>query len=291
MNDYRISKRMHRFQHRIREEVREFLQNHAPEDSVLVLDSTGPAVTRHYLVLSALGRENVLRFKEIHAFSGGAFAIFGFLGLTAQRARLPFPELRSPATERALRRYHHLRPFSILRAWTNMARRRSAFGSNEPVSAMLAHLFEADYLSQPFHEFPDNIVLHLGQRGNPCVVRLTNGPSCDSLCQVARTRSLGEVVVAAITVPFVYGRANGKDEFFDAVYTTGYREALKATGNTGRPTLVSTPWRSGMKGNIQFINCFPDPHQKLTMLKDFVWLTLNLRNRAWGEDIYAAFES
>lgn len=291
MTDHKISPRMRRFQARIRAEVGKFLKDHSPEHSVLVLDSTGPTVTRHYMVLSALGRDNVLRFKEIHAFSGGAFAIFGFLGITAQRARMDVPGLRSAETERALRRYHHQPRFSVARAWMNLARRRSAFGSNEPVAAGLAHLFQADYLSQPFRGFAPNVVLHLGQRGSPSVVRLSNGPKHDAACASLRDRSLGAVIASAITVPMVYGRADSSDTFFDAVYTDGYRAALKASSSTGSPTLVSTPWRSGRKGSIQFVNCFPSRHQKLAMLKDFVYLMSNLPNRSWAEDIYASFES
>ncbi len=291
MNTRSLPPPMLQLQRRVRQEVSEFLARYEPQDSVLVLDSTGPSVTRHYLVLSAIGRERLLRFKAIHAFSGGAFAIFGFLGITSHQARFALPQLRSPDTERLLRQFHHQRRFSILRTYLNLARRRSAFGSNQAVSSMLAHIFSPAYLAQPFAHFPAQVVIHLGQSGAQPVVSLTNGLPCHPACLPWRQRSLSDVVTAAVTVPWVYGRADGTDEFFDPVYTPGYRAALKEASLTGHPTLVSTPWRSGSKGDIQFINCFPGKHQKLAMFKDFVRLTLNLPNHHWGDDLYAAFES
>lgn len=294
MNPPILPPQVRQLQSRIQREVSEFLMRHDPQDAVLVLDSTGPSVTRHYLVLSAIGRENVLRFKEIHAFSGGAFAIFGFLGLTSQQGRFPLPELRSPATERLLRQYHHPRRFSVLRTWLNLARRRSAFGSNQPVASMLAHIFSPEYLAQPYEQFAAQVVIHLGWSGassESSGVSLSNGPKCHPACLPLRQRGLGEVVTAAVTVPWVYGRADGKDEFFDPVYAPGYRAALKEASRTGHPTLVSTPWRSGSRGDIQFVNCFAGKHQKLDMFKDFLRLTLNLPNHHWGDDLYAAFEA
>jgi hypothetical protein len=259
---------------------------------VLVLDSTGPIVTRHYLLLSAIGRERLLRFKQIHAFSGGAFAIFGFLGLTSDNAKFPFSELRSHQTERLFRGYHHARAFSVPRVLMNLARRTSAFESNAPLRAMLAHIFRAEYLNQPFHQFPSNVILHLGQKDAPSIVRLSNGPECDESCMPLRNGSLGDAVVPAITVPMLYGSKNGQDKFFDPVYADrGYANALKGASRSGHPTLVSTPWRSGQKGDIQFINCFPTGNQKNQMLKDFALLVLNMPNSGWGDDIYAAFES
>jgi hypothetical protein len=120
---------------------------------------------------------------------------------------------------------------------------------------------------------------------------LSNGAQGDEYCAALRSGNLGAAVACAVTVPLVYGRSGGSDEFFDVVYTDGYLRALKAASLTGSPTLVSTPWRSGRKKNIQFVNCFPDRCKKLAMLKDFVYLMSNLPNCNWGDDIYAAFES
>ena len=283
--------RMKSLQERVRQEVERFLQTHRPEDSVLVLDSTGPIATRHYLVLAAIGRERLLRFRELHAFSGGAFAIFGFLGLTSNNAKLRYPELRSADTEKLFRSYHHRRSLSVARVLWNLVQRKSAFESNEPVRAMLAHIFRPEYMAQPFSAFPANAVLHLGQKGDPSIVPLSNGPHCHTACESLRQRPLADAIIAAVTVPRVYGRKDGNDHFFDAVYAGGYAQALRKTSQSGMPTLVSTPWRSGAKGEVCFVNCFPVGNQKAEMFKDFSRLVLNLPNRGWGDDIYAAFES
>lgn len=291
MTAHHLPKRMRSLQERVRGEVERFLAAHRPEDSVLVLDSTGPIATRHYLVLSAIGRERLLRFREIHAFSGGAFAVFGFLGLTANRAKLKLHELRSSETERACRSFHHQRVLSVPRVLFNLVRRRSAFESNAPVRDMLSHIFQPDYMNQPFSNFPKNVVLHLGQKSTPTIVPLSNGELCADECKPLRHGPLAEAIVAAVTVPLVYGHTSGHDRFFDAVYAGGYTQALKQTSQSGCPTLVSTPWRSGAKGPVHFINCFPQGNQKVEMFKDFGRLVLNLPNRGWGDDIYAAFES
>ena len=117
------------------------------------------------------------------------------------------------------------------------------------------------------------------------------GELCADECKPLRHGPLAEAIVAAVTVPLVYGHKSGHDRFFDAVYAGGYTQALKQTSQSGCPTLVSTPWRSGAKGPVYFINCFPQGNQKVEMFKDFGRLVLNLPNRGWGDDIYAAFES
>lgn len=291
MSTHELPQRMKSLQGRVRDEVERYLREHSPEESALVLDSTGPIATRHYLVLSAIGRERLLRFREVHVFSGGAFAIFGFLGLTSGNAKLRYPELRSSETEKLFRGFHHRRPLSVPHVVWNLMRRKSAFGSNEPVRAMLAHIFRPEYMAQPFSELPANVVLHMGRKGTPTIVPLSNGPACSVDCQPLRSRPLADAIIAAVTVPMVYGRKDGSDHFFDAVYAGGYSQALRTTTQTGLPTLVSTPWRSGQKGAAYFVNCFPAGNQRVEMFKDFGRLVFNLPNRGWGDDIYAAFES
>lgn len=290
-NDYTFPPRMRRMQQRVRASVHAFLERHEPEESVLVLDSTGPTATRHYTMLSAIGRERLLRFKEIHAFSGGAFAVFGFLGLTSDNARLSFESLRSPSTERAFRQYHHPDALSVPRAVTNLIRRRSVFRSNKPVHDMLGHIFRSEYTHQPFSAFPANVTFYLGQKGQPAILRLANGPHCDDACTPLRDEPLVDAVAAAVTVPMVYGRGDGEDRFFDPVYAGGYGRLLREVSGRDQPTLVSTPWKKDASGTLTYVNCCPSERQKTEMLKDFARLVLNLPNHGWGHDIYAAFES
>jgi hypothetical protein len=291
MNKYLLPEKMKALQARVRTDVQEFLANNRPEDSTLVLDSTGVTATRHYVLLNAIGRERLLRFKEIHVFSGGAFALFGFLGLTSNSARLTFPDLRAHHTEKAFRSYHHKGMMSVPSALLNLVRRKSVFSSNDPVYAMLDHIFRPEYAHQPYSEFPSNVVVHLGRKGSPPILRVSNGALCDEECKSLRGKRLIDVIVSAVTVPMVYGRSDGADHWFDPVYAGQYGKILRDTYSTGAPTLVSTPWKNGQKGNVRFANCFPSKRQKLDMLNDFARLVLNLPNHGWGHDIYAAFES
>jgi hypothetical protein len=290
-NDYQLPPRMRQMQQRVRTTVGEFLQRHEPEESVLLLDSTGPTATRHYAMLSAIGRERLLRFKEIHAFSGGAFAVFGFLGLTSHNAKLSFESLRAPSTERVFRKYHHPSPMSVPRAVMNLVRQQSVFQSNRPVYDMLEHIFRPEYTRQPYSAFPSNVTIYLGQKGQPAILRLANSDHCDEACAPLRDGPLIDAVAAAVTVPMVYGRGDGKDRFFDPVYAGGYGRLLRELSGRDQPTLVSTPWKKGSNGKVTYVNCCPSERQKMEMLKDFARLVLNLPNHGWGHDIYAAFES
>lgn len=287
----KLPKKMQALQRQVRNDVQDFFRDHRPENSVLVLDSTGVTATRHYILLNAIGRDRLLTFKEIHVFSGGAFALFGFLGLASNSTRLSYPDLRADHTERAFRSFHHKDPLSVLGAIWNLVRSKSIFASSEPVYAMLEHIFLPEYTHQPFSEFPKNVIVHLGRKGTPPILRMSNGSTCDEECKPLRARRLIDVIVAAVTVPMVYGRSDGTDEWFDSVYAGQYGKVLRETYSTGVPTLVSTPWKTGQRGNIRFSNCFPGRRQKLAMLSDFARLLLNLPNRGWGHDIYAAFES
>lgn len=279
------------FQTRVRSEVGDFFSENRPEDSILVLDSTGVTATRHYVLLNAIGRDRLLRFKEIHVFSGGAFALFGFLGLTSNSAKLAFSEIRADHTEKMFRQYHHRCAMSVPQVVLNLLRRKPAFSSNEPVYAMLEHIFASQYAHQPFSWFPESVVVHLGRKGDPSIVRLSNGSSCDDSCKYLRDSRLIDVIVSAVTVPMIYGRSDGADQWFDPVYAGRYGRVLREIYSCEMPTLVSTPWKAGQQGNVRFVNCFPSKRQKLAMITDFARLVLNLPNRGWGHDIYAAFES
>ena len=290
--EYQVPHKLQKMKARIRTEVAEFFEKNRPEDSVLVLDSTGPVATRHYAILSAIGRERLLKFKEIHAFSGGAFAIFGYLGLSSpEGARLSFSELRTKETERTFRGFHHKNSLGVVRALVNLARRRSVFGSNAPLYGMIEHTFSRFYTSQPFSSFPPNVILYLGQTESPRIVRLSNGAHCDTVCAAMRNKPLIDAIVAAVTVPMVYGNQDRSDRWFDPVYAGGYLNTLKSVCDTGAPTLSSTPWKSGKKKSMHFVNCFPESRQKLSMLTDFARVVLNIPSHKWAQDIHAAFET
>lgn len=137
--------KMKALQRRGRDDVEDFFQLHWPESSILALDSTGTTATRHYVSSNAIGRDRLLKFKEIYSFSGGAFVLFGFLGLTSNSARLSYPDLRADHTEKAFRRFHHKRPLAVLGATWDLVRSKSIFASNEPVYAMLEQIFLPEY--------------------------------------------------------------------------------------------------------------------------------------------------
>jgi|GEM_PF-5553484 len=58
-----------------RQKLCEFFSDHKIEDTTLVIDGPGVACLGIYLVPLLLGYENLKRFKEVHTFSAGSFAL------------------------------------------------------------------------------------------------------------------------------------------------------------------------------------------------------------------------
>lgn len=277
---------------RIGGQVEEFFASHRPEDICLVLDSTGPSLTKHYLVLQAVGRDRLSRVREIHAFSGGVWAYFGFLALAGGKANLSYEDFTTPRVESAMRRFHHPNALGPVRAMYRLALRKSAFGSAKPILDMLSYYFAGDFLEQPIERFPRNLHLYLGMKGQQDPISV----SSDAIAQAATPElsqfggmPIREIIALATTVPFVYGRWDRSDAYFDAAYTPGYVKALKRVSSGGRPTLVSTPWRRGRKEQITFVNCFASARPQLSMALDFGRLILNIPNKTFGHDIACAF--
>jgi hypothetical protein len=271
--------------------VENFFTHHQPQESCLVLDSTGMAATKHYLVLAAIGLERLGQFREIHAFSGGAFAYFGFHGLIEGKTNYSLPTLAAGRTEAAIRRLHHPNVLGPVRALYSFLLNKTAFGTSVPLAEMVNFIFSPEHLERRLQDFPSNIKIYLGVKGAEAPI----GVSRETLSQLgesgARLQDLPvrDLMVLSSKVPFVYGLKDKSDEFFDAAFTRGYKSALKSIVRKNRPTLVSTPWREGNRGNVTYLNCYGHKHQKRQMRMDFAKLLLNLPNHGWGRDISAAF--
>jgi hypothetical protein len=272
---------------RIQEQVENFFSRHAPESSNLILDSTGPSLTKHYIVLQCIGQERLLRFKEVHAYSGGVWAYFGFLALINGKANYRYEEFGDSKVESAMRRFHHPRPWGGLRAVTKLVTGKSAFGSVQPLTDLLKFYFEEAYLLQPLNAFSPNLKIYIGRKGHsdPSIIA---GTSEGELREFS-TMSAAELISIATKVPFVYGQPNRDDTWFDAAYTPGYLNSLRAASKDAQATLVSTPWKSGQKGGVAFVNCFGSRNPRLSMASDFAKLILNIPNKTFGHDIAGAF--
>jgi hypothetical protein len=281
-----------RLKKRITSEVEDFFETHRPEDVCLVLDSTGPSLTKHYIVLQAIGVDRLSRMGEIHAFSGGVWAYFGYLALIGSKSNHAYEAYGTRSVEAAMRRFHHPNALGPLRALYRLARRQSAFGGAQPIRDMLSYYFADDYLARKLDSFPPNLHLHLGLKRQADPLEI----STDSVARAEnpdilpfREMSIRDIIVLAITVPFVYGMADHGDRYFDAAYTLGYVKTLKCLSSNRPATLVSTPWRKGRKAETIFVNCFDDGNPKVQMALDFTKLILNMPNRTFGHDIAGAF--
>lgn len=274
---------------RVVKEIKANFAEHAPENCSLLLDSTGPSFTRQYIVLNAIGLERLKSYGEIHAFSGSVYALFGFMAFTTGANRVSIDSLCQPEAEKVFRDQHHQGAFSGLRSLAKLASGQSAFSSVEPLIASLEYMF-GDFVDQPFSSFADNIHIYLAKSKDEPLLILSNNARCSPELQALRNAPIKQVIAMAANVPFVYGGVQQGTPYFDPVYTKHYVNTLKQITATDKPTLISTPWRSGKKENRHYLNCYPKGNARWLMLKDFTRLVSGRRNIAWSRDIYTAFK-
>ena len=286
-----VSQKTKKLKGHIEAQVEAFFSDHRPDETRLILDSTGPAVTKHYLVLSAIGVKRLHQLREVHAFSGGVFAYFGFHGVVSGKTNHSLEVLLTRKSEAAIRRCHHPRLLSPLQALHGLLFRQTAFGRVAPLVDTLNYIFTADHLEKRLEDFPSNIKIYLGVKGkeSPIGVSLGTLPFLGDEANDLQNLPIRDLVAMACAVPFIYGLPGRGDQFFDAGYTKGYLKARRAIFRADYPTFVSTPWRQGKKGNIVFVNCYGHRSPKLRMQIDVMKLLLNLPNRGWANDIAAAF--
>lgn len=286
-----VSRKTKELKGQIQAQVEAFFADHRPDETRLILDSTGPAVTKHYLVLSTIGIKRLHQLREIHAFSGGVFAYFGFHGLVDGKTNQSLEGLLTRNSEAAIRRCHHPSLLSPLRTLHGLLFRQTAFGTRAPLVDTLNYIFTADHLERRLEDFPPNIKIYLGVKGKkaPIGVSLGTLPLLGDAANDLQNRPIRDLVAMACAVPCIYGLAGRGDQFFDAGYTKDYLKTRRAIFREDGPTFVSTPWRQGKRGHMVFVNCYGHSSPKLRMQIDVMKLLLNLPNRDWAQDITAAF--
>jgi hypothetical protein len=274
----------------LRTAVEQFFVVTRPEDAVLVIDSTGPMVTRQYLVLDAIGPQRLSRMSQVHSFSGGTFALFVFLGLASGCGRIRGKDIGAPVGERTFRKLHHSAPMPVLRALFNLLLQRPMFPSARPVTDSLEYILSREYTDRRFADMPSNIHLHVAHRktrqsGVLCQASMSSGD-----LSALRDTPMREIVAMSVAAPKMYGVSGTSGAVYDGVYAEDHREHIKRICTSGMPTMVSTPWRaSGEKGAIRFLRCMPYKHERWIMLRDMTKLLLNVRNSDWGHDVAVAF--
>lgn len=274
---------------KLRRDVEAFFSRHRPEESVLVIDSTGPLVTRQYQILDAVGLDRLLRLKEIHAFSGGNYVFFVYLGMMQGAGKISCLDLGSRENERRARMLHHVLPLSVPRVLWKLVRGKPAFDSVQPVYSWTDFILHDRFTHGRFNDLPANVHMHLSDAATRKSVVLSRRTLADGSMAALADVPLREIVAMSVAVPFIYGCKGTRGSHFDPVYATDHLLHIRRVCSSGAPTLVSTPWRSGMKGEIQFVQCTVAGNPKLILLRDLVKMFLNLRNMNWCYDVHAAF--
>jgi hypothetical protein len=264
----------------IEKTIYDFLQRHPAETVNLVLDSTGPSLTKHYLALSAIGTENLAKFKKIHTFSGGTFAYFGFLAAANNNCRHALPEYYKNL-DRTMRRAHtELVP--VLPPAIRFLRKKAFYNSAAPIESVIRYVFKDDFLASPASSLEKNFTAYYApSKGqDQALIQFSSGKTISGIDTVF------DVIRYAVNIPFLYGR-NG--QMSDPAFHPAYRRALKTVANSGEPALVVTPWKSGEKGSTLYLNPFAPANQKLVMGRDILCLLTNIPNPTYGRDLKAIF--
>lgn len=263
---------------RFNEQISQFFSANAPESSTLVLDSTGPSVTKHYLVLSEIGHERLLRFKEVYGFSGGTFAYLGFLAVSEHKLAKPI-HAYFETFERDFRRAHHSDTFSIVRGLLNFARRKTFGFGDASIQKTLELIFSQEFLQTPLSALHPQFKPYVTCNRTHTLVNAR---------QVESMRTVNDLLLESTRVPFFYG-VEASHHFYDAAFSPHYRKKLREFSDYPAQVLVSTPWRSGSRGSAVYVKCVEARDAKTAMFSDFIRIALNLPNKSFNRDLRKAF--
>ncbi len=274
----------------LRADVERFFADTAPEESVLVVDSCGPIITSQFQILHAIGFDRLARMKAVHAFSGGAFALFVYLGLTSGQGRLSPAQLATPENERRFRKFHHPDAAPVARVLLNLLTGRPVFESARPVHDSLRYILCDDFVNADFARMPVNVRLHLCDKYVGKSVEVShaslNTPELASLAGLP----MHDLIALCVSIPRVYGTAGRDARYGDPIYARDHRNYIKAICANGSHTLVSTPWRTGSKDLMRFVKCTAAQHPKIALMADMARMVFNIRNPDWQRYASAAFE-
>jgi hypothetical protein len=276
----RQSQRRERLLEDFQQQIEGFFATRRPEETRLVLDSTGPSATKHYLVLRAIGSERLQRMKEIHGFSGGALAYFGFQAVQQNALAMPIADFFG-SFDKIFRSCHHADRLSPLRALHKIVLKKTSAFEHKALAQVIDSIFAPDFMNQRLDSLAPNFHPYLGVKGQK---ELAHG------CRVLPPdSSIKDLLLAACRVPAFYGKPSNLTPFFDAAFAPGYKPTLSRLTKSSQATLVSTPWRAGWDRNTFSVNCFGHSYQKAAMFLDFGLLLLNLPNHTYEQDLAAAF--
>jgi hypothetical protein len=260
-----------------RETIDQFFEEFRPEDSQLVLDSTGPSLTRHYLALQAIGIDRLQKFQEVHTYSGGAFAYFGYTSILANQCQHPFEEYTMNLD--AVMRAAHSTKFGILGHLKAFITYSSIYNSLEPMDKILRYCFRPEHLALHTDHLPPQLNIYVA---NPEKIHQINSKSPQP-----NINNIFELLRYAVNVPRIY---DPQATFTDSAFHKDYRQIFRRfSGTKQKPCLFVTPWKSGRNNNAIFCNPFYPTNQKRRMVSDFISLISNIPNNTYSAELREAF--
>ena len=257
-------------------QLEDFLKDRDLSQTHLVLDSTGPSLTKHYIALDAIGDERLSQFKKIHTFSGGTFAYFGYKAARRNQCRHPMSEYYKNL-DRTMRSFHSVK-FPLFQQLIRYYRKNSLYQSLAPMEEVIRYVFPEDLLGQKCSQIDPSFTAYYGA-----------GKDLVELSGEHRPKGIDtifDIIRFSINIPFMYGT---ESSYHDPAFHRGYRKKLREIAHGKESALIVTPWRSGTKGNTLFLNPFQPANQKFVMGRDIFCLLANLPNPSYGKDLKAIF--
>lgn len=271
------------------DDLNQLLATQPAQGWTLFLDSCGPALGRHYILLKEIQLAGLSNFREIHAVSGGIFSIVGFWAFTHKKTRRDL-QYYIDNFDKDYRSIVHRDPLVKFRFLGRAVLKKPLFEGFSVLEELIHYCFDDQLISMPIQEFPVPFFAYLKNLDSGELEKIRVGSPHEKV-----QLSIGELLAAAVRIPQVYGISRNDPRkslnLSDGAFHPHYRMLIRELDKAGHQLIVSTPWKKGQRGNAHFINVFAKDNPKSKMFFDFARLVLNLENRSYAKDLTLAFEA
>ncbi len=220
-----------------KKKLREFFTKNDIHETTLVIDGPGVACLGAYLVPIILGYDNLLKFKEIHTFSAGSYALFW---IKAFKDGLQEPNVDFKKFYHWNQRQHGLR-FGALSGLTRYSRYLwRKILEKEPTLYDAKQLYRAKAAHYPFGEsmkhwnasmLPPNWHLWCYDQRSKSFFALGNRDKQASM-------SIDATIEATTAIPGIYGAHTWEQmQLIDCVFSPGFKTFARGILRKSRPLI------------------------------------------------------
>jgi len=253
------------------------------ESTDLLLEGTGPRVTMALPYLSSLDIEELAKFKEIHAFSGGVYA---YLVCVAEKTGFLLKPIEDyfKTLDPIVRAAHNKQNLQFLRILKRAIFKQPLYSDTHYMDVARA-TFKPEFLEAKLSDLSDNFSPYVGVIGSkkPVPIASVDGQSKESI-------TVGNVITYAMRIPFLFGKPSLKAPFYDANYAPAFIEVRRELINSDRNMLALSMWNKASRGTTQFVNLVSaDEKAKKVFRRDISSVVFNRANPMFEQDLRRAY--